>query len=298
MRMTDAGVEDRRPSGSRWPLSLTALLALLPLAGCGNVKLESKFRDRPITVDGKPDEWQDSMTFLRGPGIAVGLFNDENDLYVCITSWNQEVNLQAVNMGLTVWFDPGGGEETTFGIEYPLMEDRFHRQDRGAQGSGATAPERPTARLAVRGPGPFEGRVMAVAEAPGIEVMVATVNGAFVYELKLPLKKSDQHPYAIGADPGQVVGVRLETTTVASIREEPRNGGGPRGGGRGGGMGGGMGGGVRGGMGGHRHGGMGGGTRGGGSGGGDGNQARPKIPKPLKVTVKVHLAPTRSGPSI
>jgi len=87
---------------------LSALLSLL-LVACGGFRLESGQRDRPITIDGKADEWRDSLTVIKDAQIAVGLFNDQENFYVCISSWNDDVNLQALNLGLTVWFDPGGG---------------------------------------------------------------------------------------------------------------------------------------------------------------------------------------------
>lgn len=92
---------------------------------------------------------------IKDAQIAVGLFNDQENFYVCISSWNDDVNLQALNLGLTVWFDPGGGEEKKFGIEYPLVEERIQSPDRGAPGDVVPLPEasaRPSNRLAIRGP--------------------------------------------------------------------------------------------------------------------------------------------------
>src|SRR5437879_121574 len=139
-------------SGCR--MSLSPVLVLL-LAGCGGLQLESGRRDRPIAVDGKADEWSDSLTVIKDAQIAVGLFNDQDDLYMCISSWNQDVNLQAQNLGLTVWFDAGGGQEKTFGIEYPLVEDRIQSRGRGAPGDVVALPDasgKPSTRLAIRGP--------------------------------------------------------------------------------------------------------------------------------------------------
>ena len=61
-------------SGCR--MSLSPVLVLL-LAGCGGLQLESGRRDRPIAVDGKADEWSDSLTVIKDAQIAVGLLNDQ-----------------------------------------------------------------------------------------------------------------------------------------------------------------------------------------------------------------------------
>ena len=275
--------------------SLSALLSLLLIA-CGGVRLESGQRDRPIAVDGKADEWRDSLTVIKDAKIAVGLFDDQENLYVCISSWNDDVNLQALNLGLTVWFNSGGAEEKKFGIEYPLVEDRIQSPDhRGALGDVVPLPEasaRPSNRLAIRGPGLYERHAMAVSDAPGLEVMASSVNGTFVYELKVPLGKSAERPYAIGARPGESIGILLETTRSPAFAQESRDSAAPRAGGRGGGRGGGMGGG----MGGHRHGGTGGGMRGGGASTRETGLESPRIPKPLKVAAKIRLAAVDSPP--
>src|SRR5438445_1915884 len=109
-RMTHSRPGQRRIPRSRLPLWLAALVSFLPVAGFGGVRLESRARDRVITIDGKADEWQESTTVIERAQIAVALFNDRDDLYVCIKSWNEDLNFQAMNLGLTVWFDPDGGK--------------------------------------------------------------------------------------------------------------------------------------------------------------------------------------------
>ncbi len=260
---------------------MAGLLSVLLGTSCGGVELESAARDHPIVIDGKANEWQDSLTVLEDVQMAVGLSNDEHDLYLCITSWNRDVNLQAMNLGLTLWFDPAGGDDRKFGVEYPVMEDLIQSKGPPAAGDVASLPEvsgRTASRLAVRGPLPWDRRVMALSDAPGIEVNVSSLNGTFVYELKVPLDHSAEHPFAIGAGPGRVVGMTLETTRAPGYREEQGPSGGPRSGRGGGG----------GGMGGHRHGG--GGMRGGGGGPGPTSPDRPRMPKPLKFSAKVRLA--------
>ena len=280
---------------SRLPLSMAAVLCLLPVAGCGGVRLESKPRDRVITIDGKADEWQESTTFIENAQIGVALFNDRDDLYVCIKSWNQDLNLQAMNLGMTLWFDPDGGKQRTFGVEYPLMEDRVRSKDGGEPASGGAAPGGPAAppvRLAVRGSQADNREVMAVSDARGLEAKATMVGGILIYELKVPLRSDAQHPYAIGAQAGRAIGVLLETTYIEATKEA-RSGGGPRSGGRGGGAGGARGGGGGGGMGGRRRGSASGGARRSGTTEGETTPEKPEIPKPVKVAVRVQLAPAR-----
>jgi hypothetical protein len=270
--------------GVTWPSArgrgcLAALVCLLAFPGCAGLRLQSAVRDRLITIDGRSDEWQEDATFIKQSNLSIALFNDGQDLYLGITSWNQELNAQVETLGLTIWFDPTGREERAFGVEYPLV-DRVR--------SGPDAP-----RLAVRGPGPGDRHALTPDQAAGIEVSSATVSGAMVYELRVPLERDARHPFAIDAVPGRPVGILLETPRVEPFREDRREargeGEGPRAGVRGGGTGGGGGRGMRGG------------------GGGAGRGARrpageampdiPKPPKPFRIAVKARLAPVAPVPA-
>ncbi len=247
------------------------------LAGCGTFKLKSKWLDREITVDGQSDDWLGAMMYMEEKNIPIGLFNDENFLYICMLAEDQFVRNQVMRQGVMLWFDPSGGKKETFGIKFPIGMQAGDVQ-MGRRG-GEQDPERfPKARrrsmteLEIFVPGKDESLRMPKEDAKGIDIDVKGLSGMLVYELKVPLTHSEEHPYAIGAKAGSSIGIRLETLKMSRQRM----------GGRGGGMGGkgGMGGG-RGGMGG-RGGGMGGGMRGGGM--------RPQMPKPLKVQAVVQLA--------
>ncbi|HKN48323.1 MAG TPA: hypothetical protein VJ144_10170, partial [Candidatus Polarisedimenticolia bacterium] len=288
VRMTHSRPGQRRVPWSRLPLWLAALASFLPVAGFGGVRLESRPRDRVITIDGKAEGWQESTTVIERAQIAVALFNDRDDLYVCIKSWNEDLNFQAMNLGLTVWFDPDGGKQRSLGIEYPLMEDRVRSKDAGDPASGGAVSGGSAvlpARLAVRGPRADIRQVMAVPDAQGLEAKAAMAGGILIYELRVPLKSDPQHPYAIGAEAGRTIGVLLETTYVEATKEERSAGGGPRSGGRGGGAGGGAGG--------RRHGGGGGGTGRGGTSARETTPESPEIPKPVKIAFRVQLAPAK-----
>ena len=266
----------------------SVLPVLLLLRSCGEASLESKVLDRPITVDGKSEDWRDSLTYFKDAGIAVGAFNDHEDLYVCVTSWNQEISLEAMNQGLTVWFGRGGGAEMRFGVEYPLLQDRLGHDRPGPkeQADPLFAEQGTVSHVALRGPGADDRRILAVPDVPGLEVTAAAVNGALVYELKVPLVKSDQHPFAVGAAAGEAVDVTFETTSIQALRA-PR---GDEGRARGGGMGGRGGGGSRRGMGGGRGRGMGHGAAGSGPNDAETGSSLPRIPKPMRFTLKLRLA--------
>ena len=101
--------------------SILLLLTFL-LVGCGSSQLElnSNWRDREITVDGKNTDWLGAMLFFEEDNVSVGLLNDENFFYICMIAEDQFMRTQMMRQGFTLWFDPDGGKEKTFGIKYPL----------------------------------------------------------------------------------------------------------------------------------------------------------------------------------
>src|SRR5262249_56442654 len=122
--------------------------------------------------------------------------------------------------------------------------------------------------------GKADARVVTRDQAKGVDVAVRSEQGTLQYELKVPIAKSADHPYAIEAVVGKPIGFGLE---AGKPQQHSFGMGGPGGGYGGGGMGG-----RGGGMGGH-----GGGMHGGGGGGRGGGEAA----QPLKRWGLVAIAP-------
>ncbi len=248
--------------------------------GCGSsLKLDSQWRDRVISVDGKHQEWQESMNFIEKENVALGFFNDEDYLYVSMTTANRDIQRQFMAMGFTIWFDPNGGKKKEFGILFPvgMMEMGLMTRGRGQNQNIETLREhfkKSLRDLEIFMPGEDKPVRMAVTDATGIEVNVSDSYEQLVYEIKVPLHKSDIHPYAIAAKTDKPIGIGFETAQIDRGKMREKMGRGGMGGGRpSGGIGGG-----RGGFGGGR------GGRGGGLGG------RPQMPKQFKLWTKVRLS--------
>ena len=272
-------------------------LAFLPLSAAERPHFQSKGLDGPITVDGRFDDWYGHLDPFGKEPIAIQFLNDGQNLYVRLTASEPAVRMQIMRQGMTIWFDPAGGTKKELGIRYPVVErggsDAEGRGGRGGRGGfGGDRPRRgeggpddsgnPRDRVDILGPGKDDARSLTRDHLSGIEVTVKAEQGELQYELKVPLARSADHPYAIEAAPGKTIGVGLETEKI-----EQRSFGAGRGGGFGGGGGGGMGGGGRGRGGG---GGMGGGRGGGRDRGGE-RGFQP--PKPLKGWGTVSIAPLR-----
>jgi hypothetical protein len=252
--------------------SIALVLGALTTMSCGGDKeLLSRPLDREILVDGNLEEWEGATQYLESEKVSVGVMNDADFLYFSLASGDMRTQTQVLALGFTLWFDPEGGKEKRLGIHFPLGARETGAMPRG----GPPDPQElyelheskdPEVRL-LRGE--EEARNIPLVSLHGVEIALGRVNGTLIYELKVPLQ--GQNDFVIGVEPGDVIGVGMETPEIdrEKMREEmmPRMGGG---------HGGGMGGGGR----------MGGGGGGGPMGGG----GRPQPPEPIKVWAKVKTA--------
>jgi hypothetical protein len=255
-------------------VSLAALFSVAVL-GASTPQIGSLWRSHEIRIDGVNTEWTSIDELEKGPGVAVA--NDDTFLYVIVTASDQQTRRE-IGSGVILWFDPTGTKKETFaiGIPGPLRHMPPSGGGRSAQPPEAAMPASVPAEsiddFDVYGPEKGERHWIRMDPAFGVTMAAAMTEGTLVYELQLPLKKTDAHPYAVGAGPGAQLAFAVATPTVAP----PHTGGTGGGGGYGGG-------GRSGGM------GRGGGGRGGGMGGG-GQSPTASQPAPIKIWTKLTLA--------
>lgn len=224
---------------------LMLTLIALVLSGCsGTEALQSEALDRAITVDGAVDDWQDALTPIEKKNLSLGLRNDGTFLYLALVSSDRQFINQMMSRGFTVWFDAEGGKERAFGIRFPLglmasgrgvpPRDRQQNQDPDARRQRF---EESMADLEI-----FDGEESSMRfgmdAINGIAVKATLDTGTMMYELQVPLRKSEAYAFAIDAAPGDAIGVGLETPEIdrEAMRQQMRGRGGGRGGagGRGG----------------------------------------------------------------
>lgn len=227
-------------------LAVTLLFAIL-LDGCaGAVQVASRWDDHPIRIDGNSSDWTDSTLFVQKDDFRLGVMNDDQYLYLCLMSNQPNLGRQLMFRGMTIWFDPNGGEKKAFGLRYPLgmggmgMPVRSEGEE-GERSGGRFDPETSPALSEFEFLGPNENDRQRVSklEAQGVEVELKSTQDRFVYELKIPLAYSSLHPYALETRPGSAIGIGVESNAPQrSASAERDEGYGGRGRGAGGGRGG------------------------------------------------------------
>lgn len=254
----------------RWfPAALLAALALIAAPEAATrPNLASSWRLADIVIDGADFEWTDTLAEIPTVPASLSVTNDQTHVYVRVRVTDPATIQQVVRGGLIVWFDPRGGDDRTFGIKYPVgtpppNPDADGRTSKpGDDGTGARRGGPPPRsqrsgargappiedlralipnRLEIHGPKDDDIRSLVLAYATGLSVALTIANNALVYELRVPLARDADHPYAIGSAAGATVGFGVQSLKIATA------GGGLLAGLAGGGMGGGMSGGRPGG---------------------------------------------------
>ena len=243
-----------------------ALIAGIMLSGCGSTaQMPSTWRAPGVTVDSAARQWKSAFTPIKDTHLFVGMQNDSAYFYLRILAPEEEFRRRISGPGLTVWFEPEDGKKV--GVLYPMGTGIHDMEILGADKNDRT--------------------LFSPLEVPGVSVRLGSSEGSSMYELKIPLLLSKDHPYAAGAAPGSTFRIEIQTEKeVAGAREGGGMGEGRYpGGGEGGGGGGGFGGGRRGG-----------GGRGGRSGGGGGGGGTRYDPVDFKADI--HLAAPPGGSAL
>lgn len=251
-----------------WWVVLGLAFASLLFIGCGSTQqVVSKWSERPVQMDGKLGEWSDSTAFFEKDGIRYAAMNDGEYLYLCLLSSKPGLGRQIVFRGMTIWFDPNGGEKKTIGIRFPLGMAGLNRgemaspptdEEPNQRGSRLDELERQALNeFEYLGPGENDRQRVSRLQGQGVEMNITATPERLLYELRIPLQYTSQHPYSVESHAGAKVGIGFESNTAQRLAETAAGGegrgegtpGGRTGGGGGGRSGGRSGGGMGGGMG-------------------------------------------------
>ena len=261
-------------------LPLAALLAACattqPVATVAAVRAPGRYLATPPVIDGKADDWTDSLHYDPATHLRYQVLNDGRTVYVRLKSSDAQGQAKIVYLGLVVWLDSTGRGSQQLGIRFPLAPDPSTFKQGRHRPEGAppmTAAEREEEHVDRMRSLLLNAREMELLNFRGSKEPVLTdsesklgVKAAagvnehndFIYELAVPLRLLYRRvpPLVAGSAPA-VVGVYVasqkpkpEPGSNSSQYDASNNGGGMGGygggmGRMGGGYGGRMGGGMR-----------------------------------------------------
>ena len=214
----------------RWIANIVIAIipAVIMFSSCNNLKLESKWRDRDISIDGLHTEWENALMFSEEKRATVGFINDDKHLYLCLMAADQHVLMQSLAAGFTVWFDEMGNKREKFGIRFPIgMKDfkpDMSRRDRGRQDQNRMSEMlQNQTELEIIQSEKIKKISLSQLDEYGISLKTGRHLGRFVYELKIPLRCSDTVQYAIvPEDDGTIkVGFELGKMELPDMERRP-----------------------------------------------------------------------------
>jgi hypothetical protein len=92
-------------------------LLLLASSCAGPIAVGSQWTSRPVTIDGRGDEWAEVELFHpQDADISCGVMNDRDHLYLLISTWDAGLIRAIHNEGLVIWLDPSGGRRKERGL--------------------------------------------------------------------------------------------------------------------------------------------------------------------------------------
>jgi hypothetical protein len=236
---------------------LSVGLLLFSFIGCSSSELMiSKVPKTKIVVDGNHEDWNGKLKYFEDEKAAIGFQNDEDYLYFCLVTADKANAKKIMALGLTVWFQPSGDEET-IGLVYPLRMDNIspkslmgmNRNNNGDSDFDMTvfAMMQNQGELELINDDDEILYSAALGSNEGFKIKVAAVNQQFVYEAQVPIGNNELAQIPINVFPNEKINVEFETGEINF--DEMRGSGGMQGQGMGKGGGGGMQGGGQGGRG-------------------------------------------------
>ncbi|MDP3148030.1 MAG: hypothetical protein Q8N83_02760 [Ignavibacteria bacterium] len=204
---------------------------LFIINGCSSApQMQSDWHEKVSSIDGKNSGWETKVYPVPAEKINVGFTNDDDFLYVRLTTDDRSTIRQILKAGFIVWIEPASGNTKQFGIKYPLPglppdqldrtaldPDGLKREPRGEQPSMANMEQRMLEQLQKQ----VEFQIIDKNKKPitaipiinreGINLEIRMEKGILIYELQVPLIASDMYSFAVGAKPGEKVKIKFET---------------------------------------------------------------------------------------
>jgi len=215
-------------------LKVGLLLFVLVGTGCATHTVASHWRRNAVVANGSEDEWLTPPQYYDGDRQAnIRMMNDAEAIYLCFSTRDEALKKQLLMTGLTVWLDPAGEKNKTFGIHLPGASGGPRGLSRESktgdrQGSKKEGPalKTPTAVeiTYAKTTGPLS-MPMAQVRQTGIDVGAGQPNGhRFVYEFKICFTAG---PSLSALGPGKTLGIGIETgdTDMNHEMDKPTQGG-------------------------------------------------------------------------
>jgi hypothetical protein len=196
-------------------LILFLMASFVFLSSCNEpTPLQSKWRDKDVVINGNDSEWVDCNQYSDEiTQTKMGIYNDDAYVYMCVTTKSTDVLASIVKQGFIVWFNKTGAKDKHLGIRFPLVTDM--EATTGYRGDTVNVKD-----MKILTSRSDKGKTISVEDAAklGISVAISSdASGKIIYEIKMPLKKTDSTPYASGVSATNNVGIGFMLYTAGGL---------------------------------------------------------------------------------
>jgi hypothetical protein len=196
-------------------LPVFSLFTLFLLYGCSSTPELISTTGNNIVIDGNVSDWGVNLKYFPDEKVALGVSNDNNYFYLCLTTGELDKIIPMFAGGFIVWLQPEKSD-SSLGIKYPLHNivdesrmmvnpERFREKGRGTILTELLENQN---EIRILNKDKFPVTAISTADSSGLMAKLGYSNDQFVYELRVPLKTNK---YGITASPGEKISVKFET---------------------------------------------------------------------------------------
>ncbi|MBK7980505.1 MAG: hypothetical protein IPK06_11045 [Ignavibacteriae bacterium] len=225
---------------------LILALIIISVISCSELELKSKWNEKEISIDGKKQDWEGNLNYFDDEKVALGITNDEENIYICLLTSDRSKVMKILNNGFTIWFESPNNDKNNFGVQYPIrkefsgkMEIVPEMKDRNEFGQKNNSPSNE---------GKFENKLIEKFKAEqdeilivddenfplnvyklkndsGLEVFVNIEQNQLVYELRIPYAQNIKNKIYYDAEPNDEINLRFASGEIEKHDFIDREGG-------------------------------------------------------------------------
>lgn len=114
-------------------------LCILVAASCSrHLAPEGHYQTTPVVADGNPGDWSLPLRFSNSSyTLQYNVTNDDKNMYIAVSSADDNTQLRILRSGMTIYFDPKGKKNKDISLHFPIQKpsDPDAYRTRGGQGN-------------------------------------------------------------------------------------------------------------------------------------------------------------------
>jgi hypothetical protein len=190
--------------------SALLLLVAINFSNCSHkLNPEGSYQRTAVSVDANLKEWSQPLHFGNKSGtIQYSVTNDNEHVYIALLSKDEPTEQKILKMGMTVYFDPEGGESKAISINYPMKNLGGPKADDTGDRSAASTTVNQKSRkqelmlqssaFAIMGFTHLDNRAYEMNEKHPIDLALKINDDNYlVYEAAVPIKNILGHPFSV-----------------------------------------------------------------------------------------------------